>query len=780
MGRSGIIAAAFRPERGRRIFLWLLVLNAVPGPGAPVPAAMAAEAQSAALLQLTVNTVDKGAARVIIRGSEILIAVDSLKAAGVTVTPSAVETIGGVDYVAARALEPGVKVDYDAANLALALTADPRLLAPSTIDLAGAAPANLEFIDSPSAFLNYGAVSTNGRTPSFLSEQGVRLGGALFDNAFSINPQGRFIRGATNLTFDNRARSTRMTLGDAVGDAGVLGGAARIGGVTYATDFALKPYFTPFPNQRFAGVVSTPSTADIYVNGRQVRSVEVPPGVFNLENLPAVSGAGNIRVVIRNAFGQAQELGAPYYLGTQLLRRGLSDFSYTAGFERDPVSTGIGSYGRAVVAARHRYGLTDRISLGGFGAADKDKAAFGGEATFGLPFGMLSLYGAGSRQGHFTDGAASAQYSYQSTRFSLGAAYTYTGPRYASLGLDRRDDRAVTRIDSFIAAPLGGYADLTFDYSHTRFRDAGLSDRAALTASARLGGRFNLSLTLAHAQVSRVPVDNSAFLAVTMALGPRTAATASVAAERRGTTEAVQIQRSLPYGEGFGYLVQGAAGAQPVNIADVQYQGRYGLYEIDVIHTPGDTQTTVSASGAIVAIGGRVLPTRPIQDSYALIRVPGVAGVTGTLSHQSVGKTDARGDLLVPNLLSYYGNALGIDDQDIPLDYSVAATERIVAPAYRGGAVVAFPVKRLQAFTGTLEVRRGDTVIVPAYGDLTVSGGGVTVDSPLGARGEFYLEGLPAGGDVTVTYEGGVCRFKMTAPASQERFVRLGKLTCAE
>lgn len=740
----------------------------------------ATEAQNSALLQLTVNTVDKGTVRVILRGSEILIALDSLKTAGISVTPGAVETIGGVDYVPAAALAPGVRVDYDEANLAIKLTADPRLLAPSTIDLAGAAPANLEFVDSPSAFLNYGLVSTNGRTPRFLSEQGLRLGGALFDNAFSITPRGDFLRGATAVTFDDRVNTTRLTVGDSIGEAGVLGGVARVGGITYATDFALKPYFTPFPNQRFAGVVSTPSTADIYVNGRQVRSVEVPPGVFNLENLPAVSGAGNIRVVIRNAFGQAQELGAPYYMGTQLLRGGLSDFSYTAGFERDPVSRGLGSYGRAVLAARHRYGLTDRISLGGFGSADEDKQSLGGEATFGLPFGVLSLYGAGSRQDNFKDGAASAQYSYQSSRFSLGAAYTYTGPRYAALGLDRRDDRAVTRIDSFIAAPLGGWANLTFDYSHTRFRDAGLSDRAALTASARLGERFNLSVTLAHAQVSRVPVDNSVFVALTMALGARTAATASIAAERRGATEAVQIQRSLPYGEGFGYLVQASAGAQPVNVADVQYQGRYGLYEVDVIHTPGDTQTTVSASGALVAIGGRVLPTRPVQESFALIRVPGLQGVTGTLSHQSVGKTDARGDLLVPNLLSYYGNELGIDDQDIPLDYSVAATERVVAPSYRGGAVVAFPVKRLQAFVGTVEVRQGDAVIVPAYGDIAVTGAGMTAESPLGARGEFYLDGLPAEGDATVTYEGGVCRFKVSAQPSSERFVQLGKLTCAQ
>src|SRR5262249_36002765 len=150
---------------------------------------------------------------------------------------------------------------------------------------------------------------------------------------------------------------------------------------------------------------------------------------------------------------------------------------------------------------------------------------------------------------------------------------------------------------------------------------------------------------LAHSQVSHVPVDNSVFLALTVALGVRTAATASIDQERSGPTEAVQMQHSLPYGEGFGYLLQAANGPQATSLADVQYQGPYGLYEVDATHSGGADHVTLQASGSLVAIGGRVLPTRPIQDSYALIRVPDVPDVTGTLSHQSVGKTDARGDL---------------------------------------------------------------------------------------------------------------------------------------
>ena len=739
--------------------------------------ALAAEAADVALLALTVNGVNKGSARVLVRGDQILIAVDTLRAAGIRETPTNTETIGGLAYVSAGDLSPRIRAAYDQDNLALSLTVDPTLLAPTTIDLASGAPADLENLSSPSAFINYAVSDTDGHTPSSISEQVARIGNALVSNVFSVTSQGRFIRGNSSINFDSRAKSTRLTIGDSVNSQGLFGGVARIGGISYASDFSINPYFTPYPNQRFAGVVETPSTADVYVNGRLVRSVDVPPGVFNLENLPGVSGAGNIRVVVRNAFGQAQELNAPYYLGTQLLRQGLSDFNYSLGVERDLSLASVGKYDGFAFAGHHRYGLTDRLTVGGFVVGNEHKIALGPETTFSLPLGTVGVFAAGSRQDGVMGSAGAVQYSYQSTTFSAGAAFTYTSAHYATLGLDRTDDRATARIDAFLGVPVGKVSDISFDLSHARYRDAGVTSRASVTGSTRIGRRFNLALTLSRGEFADTPTDYGAFLGFTVALGSRMTATASVDVERRGATEAVQIQQALPYGEGFGYFVQAANGAQAASFADVQYQGRYGLYEVNVVHTDDQTQTTVSAAGSIVAIGGRVLASRPIQDAYALVRTPGVAGVTTTLSHQSVGKTDSRGDILVPNLLSYYGNELGIDDQDIPLNYSIAKTDRTVAPPYRGGAVVAFPVKRLQAYVGTLEVQQQDKAVVPAYGDLTVG----DATSPINGKGEFYLETMPAGTNpAVVRYEGGVCNFTITTPQSTERFVQMGKLTCVE
>src|SRR5690606_19127903 len=132
------------------------------------------------------------------------------------------------------------------------------------------------------------------------------------------------------------------------------------------------------------------------------------------------------------------------------------------------------------------------------------------------------------------------------------------------------------------------------------------------------------------------------------------------------------------------------------------------------------TESSVSAMGAIVAIGGRVHATRPVTESFALVRVPGVEGVRAYASNQEIGRTDKKGNLLIPNLQAYYGNILGIDDADVPLLYSVANVRKLLAPPYRGGAVAEFPVERVQRIMGRIVLLGDESRRQVAYGQLDV------------------------------------------------------------
>ena len=149
-----------------------------------------------------------------------------------------------------------------------------------------------------------------------------------------------------------------------------------------------------------------------------------------------------------------------------------------------------------------------------------------------------------------------------------------------------------------------------------------------------------------------------------------------------------------------------------------RYQTQYGRYELRQEQLNGESNTTVSAAGAIVGIGGGVYASRPVQDSFALVRIPGVEGVRAFASHQEVGKTGKKGDLLVPDLHAYYANILDVADGDIPLQYAVPDVGQTLALPYRGGAVAVFDVQKIQRVVG---VHHGRTTMARIASRPTVT-----------------------------------------------------------
>jgi outer membrane usher protein len=241
------------------------------------------------------------------------------------------------------------------------------------------------------------------------------------------------------------------------------------------------------------------------------------------------------------------------------------------------------------------------------------------------------------------------------------------------------------------------------------------------------------------------------------------------------------LQNSLPVGTGFGYRFQ-VSTAQNQNFAAdslLQYQGPYGRYEANYSRLDGRDSTVFNVAGGLAVIGKDFFLTRPVQESFAVIRVPGVADVRGYASNQEVGYTSSNGNLFVPSLLPYYGNKLSISDKDIPLNYTIDATDKVVAPPFRAGAVVTFPVQRIQRATGTVAVQDSKQSVIPAYGQLTVTANGKQFESPVGKQGEFYLENVPPGRHAAIVeHKDKTCEFILDVPSSAEPVVQLGNVRC--
>ena len=747
----------------------------------PAPRALGAPASQdqRAVLELFVDQVDKGAILVIVRGREILASAPDLEQAGVRLQTGPRETIGGTSFVPLSQLAPAISYKFDDAQLVLRLTVNPQALITNNLDLATAArPPDLIYGQANSMFINYAFGAASPHSLSGFTEQGISIDGALLDNNVSYDGH-QFTRTSTALIYNDQETLTQLTLGDLIVTGDLLSGAANVLGVDYSRNFSINPYLVTYPLQTLAGSVTVPSTAYVYVNGQLVRTIQIQPGPFNLQNVPVASGSSNTRVVITNAFGQQQVLQAPYYFGTNQLRQGISQFNFDFGVARAPDYSGLTDYQKPAGLAFYRYGVTNWLTLGAFAELASPAVTSGAEAAVSLPYvGQIGFNGAMSQSSGTHGWASGVQYAYQTTAFSLGGDYQLESDNYAALGLTPADDRTARRYDLFAGKNIFGLG-ISATYTHIEDRDTGPQSQTSLEFTRTIGNLFQVSLTLSQSRLPDTPVQNAALVMLTIPFGTRNTASVSAQRTQGSWTETAQLQRSLPTDQGLGYSLQLQQDNNSVQNADLAYQAPFGLYQVNALRSGGQTTEFANISGALVYIGGNVFATRAVQQSYLLADVPGVKGVTVDLYNNPIGTTDSHGQLLVPNLLPYYGNKVSIDPNTVPMNYDIHATQFDMAPPYRGGAIVTFPVQRIQALEGQVAVIAQGKPVGRAGDLFTITAGRQTYSSPLGTDGAFYFENIPAGRHSgAVLYAGGTCHFKVTVPKTAETVIRLGTLKC--
>lgn len=772
-------------------------------PNAPANAVRAA-APAPAILSFTVNGAVRGDIYVYLDEEtaatprDVYVRSDDLRAANLGEVMGARHLFEGVEYVSLRSMSPPARFSLDEKEMTLALEVPPELFPTTQLELGvSTAPEDMELGSNASAFLNYAinastSADRNGYDGYF--EAGTSRGPWLLYSSAILNDQHR-VRGLSNLSYDDRDQLRRFVVGDAVTAGDALGGSALMGGVQLARSFELDPYRVFRPTLGQTGIARAPSTAEIYVNGVLVRRAELPPGPFSTNDLPVTTGAGTTRVVVRDALGNEQTYEASYYLPVNLLAPGISEYSYTLGYHRREVGTESWGYDTAALVATHRLGLTSWLTAGFRAEAGWHLASGGPNVVLGLPVGEVSLALAASRTREESGAAASLGYTYSGRRFTVGLLGRGLSDGYATTALAAKDDRTRLELGASLSLPVGAAMSVTAQATRQTSRDRGTNERASLSTSLSLSNAWQLSLSAGLGREMDGPAQIAVFASLTMLLSGRTTAMASQRTERAvrsvrdetgepnssGET-AVELQRTLPVDTGYGYRLRGqlAQSGRERGEARIDLQGQHGQLTGEATWDGEQATGRAGVAGGVVLIGGRVFATRPVQRGYALIRVPGSPGVRGYLDNHLVGKTDARGDLVVPNLIPYYANRISIDDSDLPLDTSAEITERLIASRTRGGVVVKFAPERLRAVRGSIVIDDGRTSA--AYGELHVkTKGGHDERSPVGTSGEFELANLPPGKHrAQLEYDGGSCEIALSVPERGQPVEELGRLPCLQ
>jgi outer membrane usher protein len=750
-----------------------LMVAALLHPGSTIAADQRAQ------LDLFVNGAPHGVVLVLLRGDDVLVAVDDLERSGLRGFDGRREPLERRTFVSLRSLEPLARFELDERALALRITAQAALLGSSAFDLRAAArPPGLVVRSDPSGFFNYSAqLQTGGRFSGF-AEAGGGWDGKLLYGSGSLLVGGHAVRDLTSLTIDEPESLRRWIAGDTFAAATGLGGGVFLGGLSLVKEYSLDPYRVHGPMPHLSGYAPTPSTLDVYVNGILVRQQPLPPGGYDLANLPVTSGAGNVRTVLRDALGRTEVLDWSYYYSSGLLGRDFTDYGYHLGFERRGYGTESFDYGRPLLIARHRYGFTDELTLGGRMEVADDLVSAGPTATIGLPWGEAEASAAVSYQGGASGAAGSLAYSYSCPQFSGSALVRWMSTTYANASRRATEDRPRVQASASLGVPILPRLSMTASYSLLDYRDAGLSDSATLLASYGLARDLTLIVTGSRTRASGSSPSLGLFATLSWAIAPATVADVSMQTGTDGTGASTGIQHSLPAGTGFGYRARVVSGpGSEAATGLLQYQWDYGRYELQYDRFGSDGLATATATGGVAFVGGRAFLSRTIQDGFGLMRV-GAPGVRGYLEGQEVGRTDSKGDLLVPNLLPYYGNRLSIADSDVPMDYRIGATQKLAAPTWRLGTVTRFDMEQIRTLTGIVVVEAAGQEVIPVFGEISIRLPAGEAASPIGRDGRFYFENLPVGRHAAqVEWDGGGrCRLVIDAPEAPHG--DLGRVRC--
>ena len=734
-----------------------------------------------AIVELRVNEQDDGPTLVVRRdpGGALLLRADDLPQLRIRPPSRGLLLVDGERYFR-FAPDTGAEVAFDEATQSARLTLPPAAFFPTRAratspDAPQVTPSGL------GGFVNY---DLTGERVGDRTGFGTILDVGAFGSRGVVTSSmlGRFdddrreaVRLDSTWTMDFPERLATLRVGDSISVAGAWGRSARFGGLQFGTNFATQPTLVTTPLLFAQGEALVPSTVDVFINNRRVASEDIPPGPFTIDQLPPMTGAGQMQVVVTDALGRQQVLAQPYYTGPTLLRAGLNEYSVEVGAIREDYAQASNTYGDLIVAGTFRRGLTDNFTAevhaegqaDGAGAAGLDTAWQVGSV------GVVTLTAAAGGDEEI-GWLAGAGFERNARQFNVFVRTRYATEEFAQLGTATLRDRPRQRSFGGVGFALGRYGSLQFSYGRQSNWSSARTETVGLSHSVTLGDFGFLSFVASHSVAEAASTDF--FLNWTLPFGDRRSAALSLRhspdAEGSEAFEAVaSVQQSLPAGAGTGYYV--ALSSNENGQIDYFLQGDAGQVGLQYARRNDTDGWRANASGGLAITEAGVLPARRLDRSFAVVQVADFPGMTVYVENQPIGRTDHKGRVLLDSLRAYESNAVSIDPKELPFEASLATREMSVTPAYRSGPVVRFPVARANA--ATLRLVLPDGTPVPAGANVVTRGERV----PVALDGLVYLT-LAAGRQKAMAeWPGHRCTFTFERPETGDPQPDLGTLVCS-
>lgn len=639
----------------------------------------------------------------------------------------------------------------------------------------------------PSVFLNYdlnlhkayGRGVASPHSFGMLGELGGSGGWGLAITSFAarhVPGTGyRLARLETTLRRDFLAQGITLKLGDASTRAGYLGRQSLFGGVQLSTNFGLAPDLNRQPLPLVMGQTQAPSTVQLFVNSVLRQTEQIPAGPFTIDMVPAVSGRGNVSVVVRDLLGRETLVTERFFISADLLAPDLDDWSLELGRYR--LEPGVRSfhYGDTFASGMWRRGLSSTFTGEARADLSRSRSVLGMAGVWSVAGALLArggwmrshdaTLGAGQR---WTTGLEWQNRSNTVILTAEGSSRAFRHPAEPTAALPVRLQLAL-----HAATPLGSSGHLGAALVLQAPYDTPRTLTTSLSYTALLWERWHLHLSLAR--ISGPLRGSAASLVLSVPLERRIRSTASVQ-WRDGHFDSFIAADGSPEGAyGNAWRLLAGYSDRPRAEGSLHHFGRVGIASAEVSATSRQLNLRLGANGGLLLTADRLFAIPRHDASAALVHVPGYDGVDVGLGSQIAARTDSGGYALVPRLRAFQANPIRLDANDLPLTAEIDSIEQSVVPPWRSVVLAQFPVRGGRGAMIRIMLQDGQ----PAPLGAVVRAGSDAREFYVGSNGDAYVTGLGDSNRLTLTWSGRSCVLPVQLPPGDEDVIaRIGPVVC--
>ncbi|WP_261818052.1 fimbria/pilus outer membrane usher protein [Vibrio gallicus] len=510
------------------------------------------------------------------------------------------------------------------------------------------------------------------------------------------------------------------------------------------------------------------ATVSVYVNDTFYGDLRLPPGRYDIDDLPLRQGNNDIRLEIRYQSGRREEITYSQFFNTRLLRQGYSDYGIYAGVVSNVADREyIYDEQQYVVQSYVDYGLTDAFTVGINGIYHPLGQIAGMSLGLGTGFANIGLRASAL---HYQEQQVDSPY------YGAIVSLDYASSVWGNLGYNAPNFRVGVegftdyRATPWSAAPLetGGRALLDYTYRMTSYLSLNsyveydmltFPEQNELFAQLELQvGYQDFELTIGADYLQNKGAfefeETTYYFIVEWDWYSDSGEYEALAQYfSRGNVARTAFSKYSSNSVGsYGYQLLGEYGDEAqLYEARADYIGNRFSAEVDVNRVVDNqdifTANTVSGrlSSGLTVVDSDVSWNRGYRGPAAIIKVHDSIQVPVNINEYEDQSPEASATSSLNNSTSLYGHSYSsfnvtIPEADIGYDYGSGYYQ--IVPGSNTGHVVTVGSDESKTVIGTLKLSNGDAVILR---NGVVSGEGITRSIFTNKAGRFAIDRMKSG-----------------------------------